>query len=344
MQRDVLQKGINLGGWISQFKEHAPHHFDTFITREDIIRIKRWGFDHVRLPVDYELLEEKGHPGRYTGCGFDYIDRCLGWCDKAGLRVILDLHKAPGYAFDEQEQNDLEENPEKQERFTALWLEMSRRFSSVDQDLLAFELLNEIVFNDEKKWNDILKTTILAIRSIDENRMILFGGNYYSSVDTLIDLPEFTDENILPKFHFYLPLSVTHQKAYWVPSLLEFDREVEYPGKADGLGEYLSGNPEHAWRFSDEVDADFNKMYLRKRLGPAIKFMGERKTSVHCGEFGVIDRAPLRTRMNWTSDMVEILRDLGIGYAYWTYKAMDFGLVDFDGIVVNRELINILAG
>ena len=31
-----FQKGVNLGGWISQFAEYDPIHFKTFITREDI--------------------------------------------------------------------------------------------------------------------------------------------------------------------------------------------------------------------------------------------------------------------------------------------------------------------
>ena len=44
--------GINLGGWFSQC-EHTSEHYDTFICRDDIRRISEWGFDHLRLPVDY---------------------------------------------------------------------------------------------------------------------------------------------------------------------------------------------------------------------------------------------------------------------------------------------------
>jgi hypothetical protein len=52
----------------------------------------------------------------------------------------------------------------------------------------------------------------------------------------------------------------------------------------------------------------------------------------------------MQTRINWTRDMVRILRNLGIGYAYWSYKAMDFGLVDAEGKIVDQELVDILAG
>jgi hypothetical protein len=95
---------------------------------------------------------------------------------------------------------------------------------------------------------------------------------------------------------------------------------------------------------ADEIDVEFNEAYLRMRLAPTVEFMRERHAGLHCGEFGAIDRAPMQTRLNWTRDMVKILRNLGIGYAYWTYKAMDFGLVDTRGNVVHRELINILTG
>lgn len=344
MRQDALKKGINLGGWISQFREADLHHFDTFIMKDDLYRLKDWGFDHVRLPVDYVVLEDEKNPGEFIDRGFEDISRCLEWCDGAGLRIILDLHKAPGYAFDEQGQNDFETNIEKQDRFIALWKEITRRFFAFDRDLLAFELLNEIVFEDAQQWNKILQRAILEIRASDKERLILFGGNYYSAVDNLRELPDLPDENILPKFHFYLPLSVTHQKAYWVPALLEYDQDIDYPGRADGLDEFLLEHPEVAWRLKDEVDVEFNETFLRKRLAPAVEFMRERKAVLHCGEFGVIDRAPMQTRINWTRDMVRILRELGIGYAYWTYKALDFGLVDAEGKVVNRELIDILAG
>lgn len=344
MLHDALKKGVNLGGWISQFKEYDHRHFESFIARDDILRIADWGFDHVRLPVDYIVLEDESQPGKYLDGGFDYIHNCLAWCQCAGLKVILDLHKAPGYAFDNQNENDFEINPHRHEQFFKLWTEIAGRFASVDQDLLAFELLNEVVFEDAARWNAIAEKTIAAIRTVDANRLILFGGNYYSSVDTLSELPQFSDENVLAKFHFYLPLSVTHQKAYWVPPLLEMDQTVNYPGRVEGLESYLLQNPQYAWRLADEIDVDFDESHLRRRLAPAVEFMRDRHTVLHCGEFGVIDRAPLQTRINWTRDMVKILKNLGIGYAYWTYKAMDFGLVDGYGNIVNRELIDILAG
>lgn len=56
-------KGVNLGGWLSQFDAPTKEHFDTFITEEDIRRIAGMGLDHVRVPVDYTVIEtEDGVP------------------------------------------------------------------------------------------------------------------------------------------------------------------------------------------------------------------------------------------------------------------------------------------
>ena len=53
----LLKKGINLGGWLSQC-EPSIDHYESFIKEEDFKIISNLGFDHVRVPVDYNLVEE----------------------------------------------------------------------------------------------------------------------------------------------------------------------------------------------------------------------------------------------------------------------------------------------
>lgn len=59
----------------------------------------------------------------------EYIESCLYWCKQNGLRVILDLHKMPGFAFDELDKATLFESPILQERFINLWIAIARRFA-----------------------------------------------------------------------------------------------------------------------------------------------------------------------------------------------------------------------
>jgi aryl-phospho-beta-D-glucosidase BglC (GH1 family) len=66
------QRGINLGGWISQCNLRKEH-YDTFIVEDDIKRIASWGLDHIRVPLDYELVETE--EGEYKEEEFKYIDK-----------------------------------------------------------------------------------------------------------------------------------------------------------------------------------------------------------------------------------------------------------------------------
>ena len=67
-----FHKGINLGGWMSQC-DYSQNTLDTFITEPDFRQIADWGFDHVRIPVDYNLFQQAG--GSFLTVGFQYLDQ-----------------------------------------------------------------------------------------------------------------------------------------------------------------------------------------------------------------------------------------------------------------------------
>ena len=89
--------GIDLGGWLSQC-DYSQDRLDNFIKEEDIAKIKSWGLDHVRVPVDYNIFQNED--GSLIQTGFDCVQRCIDWCGKYGLNMILDLHKTRGFSFD----------------------------------------------------------------------------------------------------------------------------------------------------------------------------------------------------------------------------------------------------
>jgi endoglucanase len=344
MNENAFQVGVNLGGWISQYPAFDHHHFKTFITADDIKRIADWGMDHVRLPVDYPVLEEEDQPGIYKDSGFEYIESCLDWCKQNGLRVILDLHKAPGFAFDELDKATLFESPILQERFINLWETIVRRFASRMNDTLAFELLNEIVLPDSGPWNILISKALERIRELEPQRLILVGGNYYNAADELQNIETLDDPNILYTFHFYLPLLVTHQRVPWIQPIIEYNQQLDYPGQqASGLEKIVKKYPLDTHRIDREVGIRFDKEYLRAALQPAVDFYQRIGQPIYCGEFGVYEGAPMSTRINWTRDFIELLNEANIGRAIWTYKALDFGLVDKDGKVVNQELVEIAS-
>ena len=51
-------QGLNIGGFFSQAREFSNKHLKNFITRKDIQTIKDWGFNIIRLPIDYFFFEK----------------------------------------------------------------------------------------------------------------------------------------------------------------------------------------------------------------------------------------------------------------------------------------------
>lgn len=283
--------GVNLGGWISQYKEFATKHFEEFITESDIAKIASWGMDHVRLPVDYPVLEDDKKPFEYLQRGFAYLDNCLSWCKKYNLNLIIDVHKAQGYSFTTLDANSLFEDETTQKRFISLWVAIAKRYEN-EGDNVTFELLNEMVEPDSSRWNDLAHRTIKAIREISEQRYIIYGGNYYNSVHELknIDVLE-NDKRIVYTFHHYLPMMITHLAAPWVPGMVEYNQlhKVEYPCDSyEGVDEFLQKYPEWEYPIREYTENPCNRDYIHRTLKDARDFAEKTGRQVYCGEFGVI--------------------------------------------------------
>ncbi len=333
------RKGINLGGWLSQCN-HSREHYALFITESDIRQISEWGLDHVRLPVDHELV--RSADGRLNNDGFQYIDRCLEWCEYYDLNMILDLHKTAGFSFDEKA-DDFFRNPRLQDSFIALWEEFARRYGRY-ADRLSFELLNEVVdINAADVWNDIVKRTIAVIRKYAPFTKILVGGVRCNSVLWIRRLDAPYDENVVYTFHFYEPLIFTHQSAYWVDKMPS-DYSMEYPNDYDTVvSETEKHLPPMCREFYNTIrTGKVDKSFIRAAFADALKAAEERNASIYCGEYGIIDKADLASTLNWFSDINSVFEEYGISRALWTYKGKDFGIADehYHGIL--DEIIKLL--
>ena len=69
--------------------------------------------------------------------------------------------------------------------------------------------------------------------------------------------------------------------------------------------------------------------------------MQQKKAGVglYCGEFGVINQAPVEDTLRWFTDVDKVFRKYNIGCAVWTYKEMDFGLTEDHYASIKDDLL-----
>ncbi|KAI0094429.1 exo-beta-1,3-glucanase [Irpex rosettiformis] len=119
-------RGVNLGGWLvlepwitpslfdntgnpnivdewtfGQLQDRntalntLTQHWNTWITESDLAAIAAAGLNHVRIPIGYWAFEVgPGEP--YITGQLPYLQKAVTWAGNHGLKVIVDLHGAPG--------------------------------------------------------------------------------------------------------------------------------------------------------------------------------------------------------------------------------------------------------
>ncbi|MCQ2519989.1 MAG: cellulase family glycosylhydrolase [Lachnospiraceae bacterium] len=333
------KKGVNFGGWLSQCN-HTFERYENFIKEEDVRKVSELGFDHVRVPVDYNVVEKDD--GSEREGGMEYIQRAIDWCGKYNINMILDLHKAAGFFFHEEaNESGLFDDEALQERFYSLWEKFAKNFGKYS-DRVAFELLNEVTDKEYMpKWAQIINTCIKRIRAIAPDVYIVVGGYWNNSPEAVADLPMPLDSKIVYTFHCYEPITFTHQHATWVNTLKDF--EMKYPAT---VGEFKKAQEEHGFTTEAFKGLDDSEMigpkYFENYLEIAIRAAAERNVPLYCGEYGVIDLAPAGPSLNWLKDYTSVMNKYNIGRALWSYRSMNFGLMDAHYDEVREEMVKIM--
>ncbi len=339
-----FQKGINLGGWLSQFERYDVRHFESFITREDIGKIASLGFDHVRVPVDYILLEDED--GNRREFGYRCLRSCREWCEELGLNMLIDLHECYGYSFDplkkDMDRKRFFYDEALQRRFLDLWRQIAVCFRDYPEQV-AFEPLNEVVLPEvADAWNKVASRYIREMRSVVPDSWLVIGGIRYSHVSSipLLSLPP--DDRIVYNFHCYDPLIFTHQGAYWVDRMPP-DFRIGYP---KSLAEYRQAGSFLDRNLTGSVDQEgipeTGPAFFEALFAPAAEKALRDNRPLYCGEYGVIDLADNQDKLRWLKDIHTAMDRMGIGRALWNYKEKDFGLQDERFSEIRDQFVKIL--
>jgi glucan 1,3-beta-glucosidase len=158
---------------------------ENWIKPRDFDVIKSWGFNLVRLPFYYDLLEDDAAPGQLRPDAFKWLDLAINMATKAGIYVVLDLHGAPGGQSNDQCTGHGGQNklwlPENRKRTAFLWRALAERYRA-NPTIAAYDLLNEPYGNYGNNPSDSTFVTtmdelIRAIREVDQGHLILCAGS-----------------------------------------------------------------------------------------------------------------------------------------------------------------------
>jgi len=233
----VILRGVNLGGWLVEemwmtpWQEEPPHGTDlpkiedhvslwgvvekrfgadamykirdtwrdNWITESDFSRIRAAGFNHVRVPFLYSLLDEPN--------GLKRLHWAVDTAAKYGLYSILDLHGAPGCQNESDHSGQVRKNRlwfdvENITKFEDVWMTLGREFGS-DPNVAMFDLMNEPMGAPNPAMLAIVYDRVYrAVRKTAPDKLLVIEDGY-KGFDTTIHPNVAGWTNVVYSLHFY---------------------------------------------------------------------------------------------------------------------------------------------
>lgn len=214
--KQILLKGTNLGNWLVQEfwmmgqggngvtdqctleaklterfgyeeKERLIKLFrDSWMTERDWDQLKAFGFNVVRLPILWSVIEDEKKPKTLRADAWKYLDWSIAEAKKRGMYVILDLHGAAGGQTPNDHtgcagQNKYWTDADAQERTRWLWQQIATKYKD-EPVVAAYDPLNEPWGSTAEAMVTRVEDLYKTIRAIDPKHIVLLPS-HYGSID-----------------------------------------------------------------------------------------------------------------------------------------------------------------
>ncbi len=341
--------GFNLLEYFStdtDWMKYFPYKDDGMFLESDFQWIRDWGFNWVRLPMDYRFWTA---PDLFTidKKKIEPIDRAVRLGEKYGIHVNICLHRAPGLCIldtmDEKltgiritkEKTNVCFDARTLDAFVNQWTFFADRYKGISSKRLSFNLVNEPIvmpdaaevtevekhgpfktaeyFNLErlhvhlKDYSRVAKATADAIRAHDPERLVVTDG--YPGGGGVI--PDLFGTGMLQSCHTYSPMPLTHHQCEWVR----------------GVATGIDAAPTPTWPLKDDkgkVICDREKLAKDFHPWSGLSAQG---VPIHFGEMGCYKHTPPDVVLAWLSDTLDVIGEMDSGWALWNFRG-PFGVVD----------------
>lgn len=299
--------------------------------REDDFKlIAEWGFNFVRLPMDYRCWIKDGDWRSFDETRLKEIDQAVEWGRVHGIHVCLNFHRGPGYCVNPpKEPKDLWTDPEAQAVCALHWATFAKRYKGIPNARLSFDLLNEPNDMPNEKYAKVARLLVAAIRKEDPDRLIISDGTYWGNKP----VPELADLKIAQSTRGYAPMQISHFKASWIGG----SDTWAVPTWPLTLGK-------------DGKDVWDRDRLWRDQIEPWKKLEAQ-GVGVHVGEWGAFSHTPHDVALAWMKDCLANWEKAGWGWSLWNFRG-SFGVLDsgrkdvayeeFRGHKVDRKMLDLL--
>jgi endoglucanase len=293
---------------------------------DDFRWMAEWGFDFVRLPMDYRCWTDAKEPYQLKQKVLAEIDQAVEFGKRHGIHVSLNLHRAPGYTVAQPpEKLDLWTSEEAQKQFDFQWSQFARRYKGIPSARLSFNLVNEPARISAEAYAKVVRRVVAAIRKEDPNRLVIADGLSWGS-DPVFEL---ADLGIAQATRGYFPMPISHYQASWVQ------------------GERFA---KPTWPLREGNRTIDREVLRRERIEPWKKLQAK-GVGVMVGEWGAFNKTPHDVVLAWARDYLELWKEAGWGWALWNLRG-SFGIIDsgradvayedFRGHKLDKKLLDLL--
>jgi endoglucanase len=360
--------GFNLLEYFStdpDWMKYFPYKNDGMFREDDFRWMRDWGFNFVRLPMDYRFWTDVNDLMAISEKHVEPIDRAVRLGEKYGIHVNICLHRAPGECIldgmDEavtgihitEEKTNVYEDARTLEAFVHQWTYFALRYRGTPNERLSFNLVNEPKYRTTSAEDAELKThspddafsrefrqrrelhyarvaraAIEGIRARDPQRLIVTDG--YPGAGSPI--PELFDTRVMQSCHTYIPAVLTHYQCEWARSFVPSD------------------TPLPTWPIKDRRGRVYDRAALAAIFRPWAD-LPRQGIPIHFGEMGAYKHTPPNVVLAWFDDTLDVLNDLHTGWALWNFRGPN-GILDTErpgtkfedwrGHQLDRPLLNLL--
>ncbi|HEU5068422.1 MAG TPA: cellulase family glycosylhydrolase [Sphingomicrobium sp.] len=276
-----FRRGVNVLGYDPYWKAGGTPRFQWRYFGE----IHRAGFDFVRLNLQaFQFMDAQN---RLQPQWLAKLDTVVNQATKAGLGILIDEHDFNTCSADANMCRA---------KLTAFWQQVAPRFAAAPRSV-AFEILNEP--HDQLNgdvWNQLFAQELAIVRQTNPTRIVVVGPTHWNGIGDLPLLKLPPDPNLLVTFHYYNPMTFTHQGASWAGPELQKLHGVTWGTAADRAAVTADFDKVRAW-----ADANHRPILL--------------------GEFGAFDLSgtPVQYRAAYADAVARAAEAHHFGWAWWQF-------------------------